>query len=203
MRQFGPGGATAGEKPLDDRMVVDAKPVVGSRAMSRPQRVLEIVLAAVGLVVTAPVMLLIACIIGLDSRGPVLFFQHRVGKDRKPFRFVKFRTMYVDARQRFPGLYKYQYSSEVLADLKFKVDGDPRVTRAGIWLRRSSLDELPESVERTHRRHGAGRSAARDSRDAAVLRGGHVAQIQCCARCHRTGPGFRARSAHLLRYGQF
>jgi len=59
------------------------------------------------------------------------------------FRFVKFRTLYADARERFPELYAYRYTPEQLNDLKFKVDADPRVTRCGNWLRRTSLDELP------------------------------------------------------------
>jgi lipopolysaccharide/colanic/teichoic acid biosynthesis glycosyltransferase len=59
------------------------------------------------------------------------------------FRFVKFRTLYADAKTRFPHLYAYKYSSEELKGLRFKVENDPRVTRVGQWLRKSSLDELP------------------------------------------------------------
>jgi lipopolysaccharide/colanic/teichoic acid biosynthesis glycosyltransferase len=95
------------------------------------------------LVIASPVILLIAIIIRLDSPGPALFFQKRVGKNGKTFTFLKFRTLYVDARQRFPELYRYQYTPDELVDLRFKVDEDPRVTRQGNWLRRTSLDELP------------------------------------------------------------
>lgn len=106
-------------------------------------RCFEITVALIALVLTLPIMLLIAVIIRLDSPGPALFFQKRLGQGAKPFKFVKFRTLYVDARQRFPELYAYQYSPEQLHDLRFKVDEDPRVTRCGAWLRRTSLDELP------------------------------------------------------------
>lgn len=101
------------------------------------------VFAAVTLLLTAPMMLLIALIIRIDGPGPALFFQKRLGKNGKPFTFVKFRTLHADARRRFPELYSYQYSHDELAGLKFKIDNDPRVTRCGVWLRKSSLDELP------------------------------------------------------------
>jgi lipopolysaccharide/colanic/teichoic acid biosynthesis glycosyltransferase len=103
----------------------------------------EILVSAVALVVFAPVMLVIAIIIKRGTPGPALFFQERVGKDLKPFRFVKFRTLYADARQRFPELYAYKYTEDEIRELKFKVENDPRVTPQGRWLRRSSLDELP------------------------------------------------------------
>ena len=137
----------------DAPSVADASRLLNSGAIkvpylagSRPawyERAFEIVFAATVLVLTLPVMLLIALIIRLDSPGPVLFFQKRVGKGGRLFTFVKFRTLYADARTRFPDLYAYKYTAEELSDLKFKVDEDPRVTRQGAWLRRTSLDELP------------------------------------------------------------
>ncbi len=111
--------------------------------VSLGQRLFEVAFAVIVLVVTLPLMLLIALIIRLDSPGPVLFFQKRIGKGGKPFTFVKFRTLYADARTRFPELYAYKYSPEEMGELKFKVDNDPRVTRQGAWLRNTSLDELP------------------------------------------------------------
>lgn len=110
---------------------------------SVPQRIFEVVIASLALIAFMPVMLVIALLIRLDSPGPVLFRQQRVGKGGRLFTFVKFRTLYADARQRFPELYAYRYSPEELSTLKFKVDHDPRVTRRGAWLRRTSLDELP------------------------------------------------------------
>lgn len=118
-------------------------PAVAGSSPAWAQRIFEILFASIVLVLGLPVMLLIALIIRLDSPGPVLFFQQRVGKGGKPFTFVKFRTLYADARTRFPELYAYQYSPEELFELKFKIDDDPRVTRQGTWLRKSSLDELP------------------------------------------------------------
>lgn len=106
-------------------------------------RLFEIIIASAALVVTMPIMLVIAFIIWRGTPGPVLFFQKRVGKGGKLFTFVKFRTLYADARQRFPELYAYKYTKQNLDELKFKIDDDPRVTPQGRWLRRTSLDELP------------------------------------------------------------
>jgi exopolysaccharide production protein ExoY len=106
-------------------------------------RVFECTVALIALVISLPVCLIIAAIIRLDSPGPALFVQRRLGKGAQTFRFVKFRTMYVDARTRFPELYKYQYDGTEINVIRFKVKDDPRLTRFGRWLRQTSLDELP------------------------------------------------------------
>lgn len=95
------------------------------------------------LLLTAPVMLVLAIVIRLGTPGKAIFRQQRLGVNLKPFTFVKFRTMYADALQRFPELYEYSYSEDELNELKFKIVKDPRVTPQGKWLRMSTLDELP------------------------------------------------------------
>jgi lipopolysaccharide/colanic/teichoic acid biosynthesis glycosyltransferase len=106
-------------------------------------RAVEIAIALGALALTWPIMLLVALVIRLDSRGPALFGQRRVGLHGRHFTFYKFRTLYVDARERFPELYAYAYTAEEVRTLKFKREADPRVTRMGRWLRKSTLDELP------------------------------------------------------------
>lgn len=106
-------------------------------------RLFEIVAASAALVVFSPIMLVMAGIIRLGTPGPVLFFQKRVGLNGRPFTFVKFRTLYADARERFPELYAYKYTQEEIDRLAFKVEDDPRVTPQGKWIRKTSLDELP------------------------------------------------------------
>jgi lipopolysaccharide/colanic/teichoic acid biosynthesis glycosyltransferase len=106
-------------------------------------RSFEILVAFFVLLLTLPVMAVVAAVIKLGTRGPVLFFQERVGRGGRIFRFVKFRTMYVDAAQRFPELYDYSYSEEEMKTLVFKIKDDPRLTPQGRWLRKTSLDELP------------------------------------------------------------
>lgn len=107
------------------------------------QRVVESTVAIIALILGMPIMLLVGLIIGRGTPGPILFRQFRVGKDEKPFLFVKFRTLYADARQRWPELYAYRYTDDEMKDLKFKITNDPRVTPQGVWLRKSTLDELP------------------------------------------------------------
>lgn len=106
-------------------------------------RMLDVLMAAAALVLFAPVMLAIAILIRLDSPGPAMFRQKRVGRKGELFTFYKFRTLYADARTRFPELYRYQYTEDEINRLHFKVMHDPRVTRVGRWLRKSTLDELP------------------------------------------------------------
>ncbi len=120
-----------------------ATPVVEARPVGIAIRLIEIPVALLALLLTSPVILLLALIIRKGTAGPVLFFQQRLGIGARPFRFVKFRTLYADARERFPELYAYRYSPEELAELKFKVEDDPRVTPQGQWIRKTSLDELP------------------------------------------------------------
>ena len=95
-------------------------------------RAVDIVVSAVGLALASPILLIAAVAIKLDSRGPVIYRQRRVGKDGAIIEVVKLRTMY-------PGADPVGVGTPVL-------EGDPRVTRAGRVLRRLSLDELPKLV---------------------------------------------------------
>jgi lipopolysaccharide/colanic/teichoic acid biosynthesis glycosyltransferase len=104
------------------------------------KRAMDIVVAAAGIVVLAPLMLVIAIAVRLDSRGPSLFRQMRAGRDAEPFRMWKFRTMCHDAEERVSEV----ISVDELAEPMFKLREDPRVTRVGRYLRRTSLDELPQ-----------------------------------------------------------
>ncbi len=107
------------------------------------KRALDVILASLALVVLWPVLLVAAIAIRLDSPGPALFRQRRAGLGGCLFTMFKFRGMYVDARDRFPELYSYDYRADQLADLRFHPERDPRVTRVGHFLRKTSIDELP------------------------------------------------------------
>jgi len=96
--------------------------------------------AALVLVLLAPVMVGVALAVRLSDRGPALFTQTRVGKDGRPFKIYKFRTMVVDAEARLAGLRPENEQDGVL----FKIRKDPRVTTLGVRLRKWSLDELPQ-----------------------------------------------------------
>ncbi|HWH24195.1 MAG TPA: sugar transferase, partial [Candidatus Limnocylindria bacterium] len=102
----------------------------------------DIVASALLLVLLSPLMLLIALYIRLLDGPPVLFRQVRVGLHGRPFTCLKFRTMVPDAEARMPEL---AHLNEV-AGPAFKIASDPRVTRTGRGLRRSSLDELPQLI---------------------------------------------------------
>lgn len=114
-----------------------------SRAYETSKRALDLVIGAIGLVVSIPIMVVLAAMIKMDSPGPALFRQQRLGKGGRPFTFYKFRTMQIDARMRFPELYAYRYTPDEVASMYFKVLDDPRLTRFGRHLRKTSLDELP------------------------------------------------------------
>lgn len=121
-------------------------PVLGIRrfGLSRPEfltkRAFDICVTSAGLVAISPVLLAIAGAIRLDSKGPVFFRQVRVGRDGKHFRIFKFRSMIADAEMRKEALRSLNEAGDGL----FKLADDPRVTRVGRFLRRTSLDELPQ-----------------------------------------------------------
>jgi lipopolysaccharide/colanic/teichoic acid biosynthesis glycosyltransferase len=122
--------------------VVEALPqasAVLTRSSRLVKRTMDVAGAGVALVVTAPLWALIAVLIRLDSPGPVLFRQQRVGRDGAPFTMIKFRTMVSDAEARKDAL---RSANESLG--LFKITGDPRVTQIGRRLRSRSLDELPQ-----------------------------------------------------------
>lgn len=104
------------------------------------KRAIDIAGSLVGLIVLAPIFLLTALAVKLSSRGPVFYVSDRVGKDGEVFRFLKFRTMRTEA----------EYDKPMLIDLNevdgpiFKIKDDPRITPIGKFLRRSSIDELPQ-----------------------------------------------------------
>lgn len=120
----------------------------GARGLD-PHRVVDIVIASAGLAVTAPVLALAAVAIKLEDRGPALFRQRRYGRDQQPFTMLKLRTMTVGASS---ALHE-AYIAELMAGPQPATDGelyklteDPRVTRVGRWLRRLSLDEVPQLI---------------------------------------------------------
>jgi lipopolysaccharide/colanic/teichoic acid biosynthesis glycosyltransferase len=96
---------------------------------SKRKRVFDFIASFTGLLLLWPLFLIVAIFIKIDDRGPVFFRQVRVGKNGKPFRIWKFRTMVTDAERMGKPL---------------TVGGDPRITRVGYWLRRTKLDELPQ-----------------------------------------------------------
>lgn len=105
------------------------------------KRTLDVIASAIGLVIFAPILSIVALAVRLSGRGPIFFRQFRVGLGGKIFRITKFRSMVHDAEARRSDL----TGESVYTDLRlFKVVNDPRVTRLGAFLRRTSLDELPQ-----------------------------------------------------------
>jgi exopolysaccharide biosynthesis polyprenyl glycosylphosphotransferase len=112
-----------------------------SRSSLVLKRSLDLAVSGLGLLVAAPVLGVMAAAIKLDTRGPVFFRQTRVGRDGERFEILKFRTMVVGADKMKDGLRK-----ENETDGLFKIANDPRVTRVGRLLRKTSLDELPQLI---------------------------------------------------------
>jgi exopolysaccharide biosynthesis polyprenyl glycosylphosphotransferase len=117
-----------------------------SRGALAAKRIVDVILAVVALAALAPFMAAIALAIKLESPGPVLFRQARIGRGSRAFSMLKFRTMAADADDRKDEV--AHLSKHVGGDSRmFKIPGDPRVTRVGGFLRRYSLDELPQLID--------------------------------------------------------
>ena len=112
------------------------------RSTMAMKRAMDVVVSVTLLTLLSPLLLLSAILILVDSGRPVFFRQRRVGKDGRPFTMLKFRTMVADAEERLAEL----IDLEKLEEPAFKIRDDPRVTRAGRLLRRTSVDELPQLI---------------------------------------------------------
>ena len=124
---------------IEGLTVLGLNPLVLSHSSRMLKRALDLAGATAGIVLGAPLLLACAIAIKLDSRGPVLFRQRRIGRGGEPFTLLKFRTMVVDADARREELRSLSGDPDWL-----KLDRDPRVTRVGRFLRSTSLDELPQ-----------------------------------------------------------
>jgi exopolysaccharide biosynthesis polyprenyl glycosylphosphotransferase len=156
-RMFETLGPSAIVDSVEGLPLIGLRPISLTRGKLLTKRAIDITLSGLGLVVLSPLLLVIAIRIRLDSPGPVLYRHSRLGRGGKPFQLLKFRTMYRESCQ------GEDYGGDVAAarfremldddpDLAFqfgttlKLADDPRVTRAGKWLRRRSFDEFPQLV---------------------------------------------------------
>lgn len=106
------------------------------------KRFFDICLSAAALVVLSPLLLVIAILIYLEDKGPVIYSQTRIGKDGRAFKLYKFRSMCVDADEKLKDLQKLNERDGPV----FKIRDDPRVTKIGKFIRKTCIDELPQLV---------------------------------------------------------
>lgn len=128
----------------DTRLRTAARKGFSRLARRTPQaakRALDVLASAAGLLLAAPLFALVAALIKLEDGGPVLYWQQRVGRHGEIFAFPKFRSMVQNAEAKLAAIAALNQHGD---GITFKMKHDPRVTRVGRWLRRFSLDELPQ-----------------------------------------------------------
>lgn len=133
------GGGTSEHQTLPGPSLAVAPTTMASRF----KRAIDVAASALGLLMLAPLLLAIAAAVRLSSPVPVFFRQLRLGRGGQPFYVLKFRTMVADAEHRLGEL---EAHNEAAGGVLFKIRRDPRVTPLGRFLRRSSLDELPQLI---------------------------------------------------------
>ena len=113
------------------------------RLYSIIKKIMDLILSLIGLILLIPVFLILAILVKLDSKGPVFYAHTRKGKNRSDIKIYKFRTMYSNSDEIFES-----FSDEQKEEYykNFKLDNDPRVTKIGDFLRRTSLDEIPQLI---------------------------------------------------------
>lgn len=129
------------DEPSLDDVVAISSAVAAAAARSMTKRTLDLLGSIVGLVLLSPVLAVVAVLIRLDSKGPIFFCQPRTGLNGREFCCFKFRTMIMDAEARLRDL---ESKNESAGGVLFKIKNDPRITTLGRFLRKSSLDELPQ-----------------------------------------------------------
>lgn len=150
-RRMGVVVSRAVAPPFDDVQVrlrtlygvpqVEMRALAFTRKQERVKRAFDIVVAGLTLIVGAPLFVSIMALIKLSSKGPAFYVSNRVGRGGRYFRFLKFRSMYCDTNNRSKVIDKNEKQGHL-----FKIQHDPRITPFGRFLRRSSLDELPQLI---------------------------------------------------------
>lgn len=138
------GGLEAESLFNEHLMLLRVKNNLALRINRAKKIVFDYVLTLAGLLVISPLLLVIAVWIYKDSPGPIIFKHIRIGKDGRAFPCYKFRTMCTDARERLEELLKNNAAAREEWERDFKLKNDPRITRSGAFLRKTSLDELPQ-----------------------------------------------------------
>ncbi|MBC1210476.1 sugar transferase [Listeria booriae] len=111
------------------------------KAMNRMIRLFDIIAALLAIIISAPITVIVALFIKLDDpKGPIFFRQKRIGKDQVPFYMYKFRSMHVDAEAKLEAL----LAENEMEGHMFKMKDDPRITKIGKFIRKTSLDEFPQ-----------------------------------------------------------
>ena len=104
------------------------------------KRIIDLIFSILGIILLSPIMLITAIAIKIESKGPVIFSQIRVGKDGKHFKMYKFRSMVQNAEE----LKEKLLSQNEMSGPMFKMKEDPRITKVGKFIRKTSIDELPQ-----------------------------------------------------------
>ena len=125
---------------LSRHYVITFKESVSSLKMRAVKRMMDIIGAIVGLIVTGIVTVFLAPVLLVESPGPLIFSQVRVGLNGRKFKMYKFRSMYKDAEERKKEL----MAQNEMKGLMFKLENDPRITKVGKFIRKTSIDELPQ-----------------------------------------------------------
>lgn len=127
------------EELADDDKLIKVRP---NKLYLYSKRIMDIVGSLIGIIILSPLYLLIAILIKLDSKGPIIFSQERVGLNGQKFKMYKFRSMVVNAEELKEKLKKRNERKGPM----FKIKQDPRVTKIGRFIRRTSIDELPQLI---------------------------------------------------------
>lgn len=117
------------------------EPIVEEKPFQQAvKRLMDIVLSLTAIILLSPLLIFVAIAIKMDSKGPVLFNQERLGYKKKKFNMYKFRSMVTDAEERFEEVKKLNETNHIM----FKSEDDPRITKIGKFIRKYSIDELPQ-----------------------------------------------------------
>lgn len=137
------GETTGNIETTSLRTQSDVKTKISKKVYIKIKRVIDVILASVALILLSPLFAIIAIAIKIDSKGPVFFAHKRIGKNGKIIKLYKFRSMVINAEELIKS-----FTPEQMREYKenYKLTNDPRITKVGKFLRKTSLDELPQLI---------------------------------------------------------